>query len=424
MLQQIDNFVVILGRGLDKQRIIHHVGDDMGNALAGRAQHGSHAQEVAHSAETAHSSKAAHAAVSAHTAETTHGTHGASPAHRACTPSNPATAHTGSTLRAQVKALVGEAAGTAEATHAAYAANTTHAAKSAGTAEATHAAEAASTSHTVHPAEATHATKTAKAHGHSRIQLGDGGRQHEGIAVLHAVDVVVQGTGRDSHFHVNLFNPIAHFIEYTRIGRHGDEDIYAIDRKEANGGRLFAESDALKDGFKFLGHIRRLAVANFKLAHALAGQHVAVEQRDQFHGAPHAAGVVQHNQQIGRLVANDLATLPKEGRNEAFNLFGRGKLQEQQIQDLALARGQILGAGVQRGADGQLHGVRGRDDAVKISHLHHGGAIDAQNGFQYGPHLQCTNLAIGTDDHLTIYPGVEDVIDLQTLGQQIDQLAQ
>ena len=109
---------------------------------------------------------------------------------------------------------------------------------------------------------------------------------------------------------------------------------------------------------------------------------------------------------------------------ERAELGGGGVLQEHQVEDHALVVRQRLGVGIDGRFDGQIGDRVDGNDAVEVAHLHHGGAVDAQDGFHQLHEVHRLDLAIGIDDDGAFEARVEDVVDFEFPGERVDHLGE
>ena len=164
-----------------------------------------------------------------------------------------------------------------------------------------------------------------------------------GPAIFEPVDFILQRTRRDFRGNVELFEPFFHFGEDAGIGRHGEDGGDPVDGQELDGAVVFAAGEGVgfEDLFQLFGDIGGPSVLHFVGAHALAGEGVAVEHGHQFQGAPHVAAVVENDQQIGGVVAGDLAAVTDKRREHFGHFGGSGVFEEDQVQDHVLVFRQL-----------------------------------------------------------------------------------
>src|SRR5439155_20723593 len=160
----------------------------------------------------------------------------------------------------------------------------------------------------------------------------------------------------------------------------------------------------------------------FERAHALSGERVAVEHRDQFHGALHVAAVIENDQQVRRIVGGHLRTFAQERLQQLFQVAYRGVLEEDHVHDDALIIRQI--PGIDLGRIGQRCKHVDGNDAVQVADLYHGGAVDAQNRFHERHELSRLDLAVSMNGDSAADLRVQNVIDLHAPREDVDQLDQ
>ena len=255
------------------------------------------------------------------------------------------------------------------------------------------------------------------------IKLCEHAADDFGSAVLELVNVIRDGADGETHGDVELGDPLFHLREDTGVGCDGEHQIDTVNGEEANGRGLVIQSVGAENGVELFDQLRGAAILRDEGLHALPGKGIGIEEIDQLRGALHVARVVFDHQQVGWKVADHGGALTQERFDDVLHFGRRHVLEEDEVQQGALIIGKLFHVHLRR--DGQVRNFSGRRDAVKISHLHHGKAVHAEDGFKDGPHVFGADGAIGVDGNAAALDArIQNVIDVEISREDIDHLKQ
>ena len=159
-------------------------------------------------------------------------------------------------------------------------------------------------------------------------------------------------------------------------------------------------------------------------ADALAAEHVRVEDLDQLEQLADVGGSVGDDQKVGRLVKGDIAASRQVGREQFRHVAGRHEVQGNDLKHPAVPRGGGGGARLPPDVQGQLLDVPAGKDAVYGTGLDHGDTVDLQDGLEKGHEVAASHLAVGEDVDHSLDIGIDDVVQLQLVGDVADELQQ
>ena len=239
--------------------------------------------------------------------------------------------------------------------------------------------------------------------------------------------MIVHRTQRDLGRNVQLLHPFLNFGERAWVRSNRQNRADPVQGQKLHRALIFAPPQRIgfEHLFQFLGQRARPAVLHFKCLDPLPGERIAVKQVHQFQGSPHIPAVVQHDQQIAWIVADQLRTITAE-RLQNFQHLARSHVtQEHQIQHHPLVFRNLRRVGFGDWRDRLPRHVGRRHDPEDIARLHHGQIVHPQNRFQQRAQVHRVHHAESVNgDRTAFYRGIQHVVDLQLPRQDVDHIQQ
>ena len=218
-------------------------------------------------------------------------------------------------------------------------------------------------------------------------------------------------------------DPAVDLLEAARIGTDHQNRVQAGNGKEADG-RLLGPGIAGKDDLQFQGQVGGPGVLERIDADALAAEHGRVEDPDQLQQFADVGGSVGDDEKVGGPVIGDVAALRQEGIEQLGHVGGRHEVDGDDLKHPAVPGGGSGGCRVAPDVQGQLFGIAAGKDAIDGPRLDNGGAVDLEDGLEQRHEVAASHLAVGEDVDHSLHLGIDQVVQLQLVGDVADELQQ